>query len=168
VRTIAQNGAPVAPEKATTIRSFLDSAFVKVNPPVGVKPPNQPFANFDQSSKYLTDNAAQGLNTYKIGGGTQLIFWHHPQYAAVVFCSTLDQPVPFGQPPATPKCDPAQGTKVAVLIYDYGSIRLPPVCYLFGSIILFIISMLGLHWYEKDLLERQKAEAAAKLSPVTT
>jgi hypothetical protein len=168
VRSIAQNGAPVAPEKATTIRSFLDSAFVKVNPPVGVKPPNQPFANFDQSSKYLTDNAAQGLNTYKTGGGTQLIFWHHPQYAAVVFCPTLDQPVPFGQPPATPKCDPGQGTKVAVLVYDYGSIRLPPVCYLFGSIILFIISMLGLHWYEKDLLERQKAEAAAKLSPVTT
>jgi hypothetical protein len=168
VRTIDQTGSVLPPELATTIRSFLDSAFVRVTPPVGVKAPNQPFANFDQSSKYITDNAGQGLKTYQTGGGTKAIFWHHPQYAAVAFCSALDQPVPFGEPPAKPKCDPAQQKKVAVLVYDYGSIRLPPVCYLFGSIILFILSMLGLHWYEKDERERARQAAAGNLSPVTT
>jgi hypothetical protein len=168
VRSITQTGEVLPPELATTIRSFLDSAFVKVVPAVGVEAPNQPFANFSQSSAYLTDNESQGLKTYQTGGGTKAIFWHHPQYAAVTFCSALDQPVPFGEPPATPKCDPAQGKKVAVLIYDYGSIRLPPVCYLIGSIILFALSMLGLHWYEKDERERAKAAAAATLSPVTT
>jgi hypothetical protein len=168
IHTITQDGKALPPELATTIRSFLDSAFIKVVPPVGVKAPNQPFANFVQGSNYLTDNASQGLKTYQIGGGNRAIFWHKPQYAAVMFCPALAQPVPFGQPPATPKCDPDQAKKVAVLVYDYGSIRLPPVCYLFGSIILFILSMLGLHWYETDARERAKAEAAAKLSPVTT
>ena len=141
---------------------------MKVNPPFGVKAPNQPFASYDQSSKYLTDNPTAGLQTYKLGGETRALFWHHPQYAAVTFCPALDQQVPFGQPPATPKCDPDQPKKVAVLIYDYGSIRLPPVCYLLGSIILFILSMLGLHWFEQDERERAKLAAAGKLEPVTT
>jgi hypothetical protein len=168
VRNIVADGTALEPASATTIRSFLDSAFVTVVPPLGVKAPNQPFASFDQSSKYLTDNAAQGLQTYHVGGGTRSIFWHKPQYAAVTFCPALAQPVPFGKPPATPKCDPDQPKKVAVLVYDYGSIRLPPICYLIGSIILFILSMLGLHWYEIDERERARLAAAGKLEPVTT
>jgi hypothetical protein len=168
VRNIKQNGSPLDPQAATTIRSFLDSAFVKVTPPAGVKAPNQPFAQFDQSSKYLTDNPTLDLVTYEVGGGTRSVFWHKPKFAAVVFCVALEQKVPFGQPPATPKCDPNQPKKVAVLIFDYGSIRLPPVCYLLGSIILFILSMLGLHWYEMDAREREKQAAAGTLRPVTT
>jgi hypothetical protein len=168
VRDIAQTGSLLPPQTATTIRSFLDSAFVKVHPPVGVAPPDQPFAQFDSATLYLTDNAAEALKTYEAGGGTRNIFWHHPKYAAVQFCTALVQEVPFGQPPATPKCDATKATKVAVLRFDYGSIRLPPVMYLIGSIILFLLSLLGLHWYEMDQRERAKAAEAAKLSPVTT
>src|SRR6185295_13415272 len=68
VRTIAQTGKPIAPKAATTIRSFLDSALVRTVPPVGVKPPDQPFAQFSASTNYLTDDPKQELKTYVTGG----------------------------------------------------------------------------------------------------
>ena len=165
VRSIKSTGTAIDPKSATTIRSFLDSAFVRVNPPVGVEAPDQPYGDYQASGDYLTDNPDAGLVTYETGGGNRLLFWHHPKYAAVAVCTALKQEVPFGEPPATPKCDESVPRKVAVLIFDYGSIRLPPVLYLAGSLILFILSLLGLHWYERDQQERERA---AKLSPVTT
>jgi hypothetical protein len=163
VRDIMQTGKAAPPQDATTQRSFLDSAFIKVTPAFGVKAPDQPFARFAQGAAYLTDNPSQHLTTYETGGGNRLFFWHKPLYAAVNYCVALDQPVPFGKPPATPKCDPAQPRMAAVMVHDYGSIRLPPVCYLFGSIVLFLLSLLGLHWYEMD--ERERAKQAAALQP---
>jgi hypothetical protein len=165
VHDITQNGKPLPPQQATTIRSFLDSAFVTVIPPVGVKKPNQPFAQFEQGANYITDDPTQDLKTYQIGGTPRLYFWHHPEYAAVQFCVALIQVVPFGQPPPTPKCDPGKPREVAVLVYDFGSTRLPPICYLFGAIILFILSILGLHWYELD--ERERARQASTPVPAT-
>lgn len=166
IRTIDRDGTPLPPKAATTIRSFLDSAFVRVTPPLGGEAPQQPFAQFSASTKYITDDPAQDLKTYETGGDTRLVFWHKPKYAAVQVCTALDQQVPFGEAPPLPKCDAAIDRKVAVLVFDYGSIRLPPVCYLIGSLILFILSLLGLHWYELD--EREKAKQAARLSPVPT
>jgi hypothetical protein len=151
------------PTDATTVRSFLDSALVKVIPAFGVKAPNQPFARFDQASRYLTDNPGEHLTTYITGGRDHLYFWHTPEYAVVNFCVAKQVTVPFGAKPPTPVCDASLPRQVAVLQYDFGSIRLPPVCYLFGSIVLFIISLLGLHWYEMDEREREKA---AKLAPM--
>src|SRR5262249_54422768 len=43
VRDLPPDATPADPTDATTIRSFLDSAFVTVVPPVGVAKPNQPF-----------------------------------------------------------------------------------------------------------------------------
>jgi hypothetical protein len=166
VRSIKQNGKLLTPKEATTLRSFLDGAFVRVTPLPGAETKVQPFAQYDQASQYITDVPSQDLKTYQIGGSPHLYFWHKPEYAAVQVCTALVQTVPFGQPPPTPRCDPAKARKVAVLVYDFGSTRLPPVCYLVGSIILFIVSLLGLHWYELD--ERERAKQAAKLSPVAT
>jgi hypothetical protein len=168
VRTIQQTGSVLAPKAATTIRSFLDGAFVTATPPLGEEKPVQPFAQYQASTKYITDDPTQGLKTYQTGGGSKNLLWHHPKYAAVEVCDALEQVVPFGQAPPLPKCDPAKNRKIAVLIYDYGSVRLPPVCYLIGSLILFILSLLGLHWYEMDERERAKQAAAAQLKPVTT
>jgi hypothetical protein len=165
VRDIAQSGKLLPPQTATTIRSFLDSAFVRVTPLPGVAPKVQPFAQFVTGSQYITDDATQDLRTYQIGGNPNHFFWHKPEYAAVQFCIALVVIVPFGQKPPLPKCDPDQPRKVAVLEYDFGSTRLPPVCYLFGSIILFIISILGLHWYELD--EREQARQATSPVPAT-
>jgi hypothetical protein len=165
VRDIQQQGSLLPPQTATTIRSFLDSAFVRVTPVAGVTPKVHPFAQFDEASQYLTDDPTQNLRTYQIGGNPNHFFWHKPEYAAVEFCYTLTVTVPFGQKPPLPKCDPDQPHKVAVLVYDFGSIRLPPVCYLFGSIIFFILSILGLHWYELD--QREQAKAAQSPVPAT-
>jgi hypothetical protein len=167
VRNLAANAKAADTTDATTVRSFLDSAFVRVVPAFGVKPPNQPFARVDQGAQYLTDNPTQHLTTYITGGRDSWYFLHTPEYAVVNFCMTLDQTVPFGDKPPTPVCDPAQPKQVAVLQYDFGSIRLPPVCYLFGSIVLFILSLLGLHWYEMDERERAKQAASLQPSPAT-
>lgn len=161
VRDLSSNAKAADPTDATTVRSFLDSAFVKAAPVFGVKPPNQPFAQFQQASQYLTDNPSQHLTTYLTGGRDRLYFLHTPEYAIVNFCITKQVTVPFGDKPPLPVCDPAQPRQVAVLQYDFGSIRLPPVCYLFGSIVLFLLSLLGLHWYEMDERERQKAAAGS-------
>ena len=166
VRTIQKDGELLPPKQATTLRSFLDGAFVRVTPLPGAKPKVQPFAQYDQASQYITDDPKQDLKTYQIGGTPRLYFWHKPEYAAVQVCTALVETVPFGQAPPLPQCDPAQDRKVVVMVYDFGSTRLPPVCYLIGSIILFVISLLGLHWYEMD--ERERAKQAAKLSPVAT
>ena len=162
VRDIAQQGSVLPPQTATTIRSFLDSAFVRATPLPGVKPKVQPFAQFSTGLLYITDDPTQNLRTYQVGGNPKNFFWHKPEYAAVQYCVALAQTVPFGQKPPLPKCDPGQPRKVAVLVYDFGSIRLPPICYLFGAIILFIISILGLHWYELD----QREQARRMQSPV--
>ena len=156
VRTIKQDGAVIPDQEASTVRSFLDSAFVRKVALPGQKPAVQPFALYNGATEYLTDDKSQNLTTYKIGGGPNYYFWHKPEYAAAEFCTALVQTVPFGQPPPTPVCDASQPHKIAVLIYDFGSTRLPPVCYLFGAIILFALSLLGLHWYELDERERAK------------
>jgi hypothetical protein len=166
IRTIKQTGVPIDPKAATKIRAVLDSAIVKVTTPVGQKAPDQPFAQFETSAKYITDNPKQELKTYEVGGQDRLIFWHKPKYAAVEVCPALEVIVPFGQPPPPPRCDATKDRLIAVLLFDYGSTRLPPVCYLTGSLILFILSLLGLHWYEMD--ERERAKRAAKLTPVAT
>jgi hypothetical protein len=166
IRTIRQTGTAIDPKAATTIRSFLDGAFVTVNPPLGEERPVQPFAQFSQSSQYITDNPKLGLKTYETGGQNRLVFWHKPKYAVVEFCPALEVIVPFGQPPPPPRCDATKDRMIAVMIFDFGSTRLPPICYLAGSVILFILSLLGLHWYELD--QRSRAKEAAKLSPVPT
>jgi hypothetical protein len=167
VRSILDHGHLVPPQQATTVRSFLDSAFVRAVTLPGAKPAVQPYAQFDSSLQYLTDDPTQNLNTYQIGGNPSNYFWHKPEYAAVQYCLTLQVVVPFGQKPPLPVCDPGQPRKVAVLVYDFGSTRLPPVCYLIGAIILFIVSILGLHWYELDEREQARAKSAVTPNPAT-
>lgn len=89
---------------------------------------------------------------------------HKPKYAVVNIC-TIDQErmvVPFGEPPPTPQCDPDEPVNAVVFERDLGSIRVPPFVALVASLVLFVISLLGLHWRERDLQEqadRLQAEA---------
>ena len=62
-------------------------------------------------------------------------------------------------------CDPLQDKSFAILSYDFGSLRQPVVFqFWIPSVLLFGLSLLGLHWYETD--ERKKKKAA--LAPVPT
>ncbi len=70
--------------------------------------------------------------------------------------------VPFGDPPPTPQCDKSKPITSLVFERDLGSVRVPPFVALLGSSVLFILSLLGLHWRERDLQEqaaRLQAEA---------
>ena len=60
---------------------------------------------------------------------------------------------------AEPKCDDGEPINTIVFERDLGSVRVPPFVALFGSSILFILSLLGLHWRERDLQEQAAARA---------
>jgi hypothetical protein len=137
----------------------MDAALVTAAPIEGVTPPDQPFAKFAASLGYLTD--FKGYASYLIGGGDNNIFWHTPKYAVAQFCP-VDPNVPAGN---VPTCDPLQDKSFAILSYDFGSLRQPVVFqFWIPSVLLFGLSLLGLHWYETD--ERKKKKAA--LAPVPT
>jgi hypothetical protein len=121
----------------------------------------QPLAQFDASLGYLTD--FKGYQTAVIGGGTKNLFWHNPRYAAVQFCPT-EPVVPVGEAPA---CDPLKNTQYAILTYNFGSLR-EPVVFQFWvpSVLLFGLSLLGLHWYEIDARQRKRAASAPVPAPV--
>ena len=85
---------------------------------------------------------------------------HAPKYAVAVLCPVdkAAQDVPFGDPIPAPTCDKAQQSTTIVLEKDLGSLRFPPFMTMVASTILFILSLLGLHWRERDLQELAASE----------
>lgn len=87
---------------------------------------------------------------------------HKPKFAVVNLC-TVDSAalvVPFGEKPPTPKCDPSKPITSVVFERDLGSVRVPPFVALCASLVLFVLSLLGLHWRERDLQEQAAAVQA--------
>jgi hypothetical protein len=161
VRDIAKTGVPATESLLGNLRPATDAALVHTAPIAGVTPPAQPFAKFDASLAYLTD--FKGYKTYILGGGTKNLFWHNHKYAAEQYCP-VDANTPIGAPPA---CDPLQPTAYAILSYNFGSLREPVVFqFWIPSVLLFGLSLLGLHWYEQD--ERKRKRAALAPVPVPT
>ena len=159
IHDIAKNGELATEVQLGNLRPAMDAALVTTAPIEGVTPAPQPFAKFAASLDYLTDYT--GVKTYLLGGGTKNLFWHNPKYAAAQFCP-VDPNVPAG---AVPFCDPLQDTSYAILSYNYGSLRQPVVFqFWIPSILLFGLSILGLHWYELD----QRKRKAAGLAPLPT
>jgi len=64
--------------------------------------------------------------------------------------------------PNGPACDALKPTRFAILSYDYGSVRKPVFFYWLFSVLLFGLSLLGLHWWEQD----ERARKRATLAPV--
>jgi hypothetical protein len=160
VHEIATKGTPLTSDQLTNLKPAIDAALVRPTPIAGVKTPEAPLARFDSSVAYLVD--FNGFKSYIQGGQDHNVFWHVPKYAAVQFCpARLDA---TGSPVVPPVCDPLQDTSYAILAYDYGTLRQPVVAFWFMAVALFAISLLGLHWYEKDERERRRAA----LAPVPT
>jgi len=177
VRTIADKGKHVSgaectskePPKLcdllTSVKPAIDLALVPAAPVAGQTPPAQPFATIKAisgSTDYLV--GFDGSTTYLVGGTDHNFFWHTPKYAVVEIC--IARKDANGNNVIPPTCDPLQPTQFAVLKYDYGSIRLPVVSYWLASLVIFGLSLLGLHWWEKD--ERARKRAALKPVPVST
>ncbi len=161
VRDIETTGTHVPETQLANLRPAMDAALVHALPVANNPAPPQPLARFDAALAYLTD--FHGFTTFMVGGGTKNIFWHTPRYAAVQFCPA-DKNVPVG---TAPRCDPLQDKAFAILRYNFGSLREPVVFqFWIPSVLLFGLSLLGLHWYEQDARRRQRA--ASRPVPVPT
>ena len=159
VHGIVSNGSAADETQLANLRPAMDAALVTATPAVNQEKPVQPFAKYATALDYLTD--FKGYKTFIVGGGTKNLFWHNPKYAAVQFCPK-DPNQPLGQ---VPRCDPLGGTQYAILRYDFGSLREPVVFqFWIPSVLLFSLSLLGLHWYETDARKRKRAQ----LAPVPT
>jgi len=143
------------------LRPAMDAALVRTAVVANQEAVPQPLAKFDTSLDYLTD--FEGYKTAVIGGGTKNLFWHNGKFAVVQFCPTA----PNTPPGEVPTCDPLQDKQYAVLTYNFGSLREPVVFqFWLPSVLLFGLSLLGLHWYELDARARKRA--ANKPVPVPT
>ena len=162
VRTIETKGKQVTSNQLTNLKPAVDGAIVPATSVNGETPPDRPFAtlNYTSTSDYLVD--FNGFKSFIVGGGTRNIFWHSHQYAAVQVCSAKKDALGNAVTPAV--CDPLQETHYVILSHDLGTLRQPVVLYWFLIVILFGLSLLGLHWYELD----ERARKRASLAPVPT
>jgi hypothetical protein len=161
VRDVLTKGAKADATGLANLRPALDAALVHTAPVLNAPAAPQPLAQFQASLDYLID--FKGYQTATIGGGTKNLFWHYPRFAAVEFCPTN----PNTPPGVPPTCDPLQDVHYAILTYNFGSLR-EPVVFQFWvpSVLLFGLSLLGLHWYELDVRERKRARVTP--APVPT
>jgi len=163
VHDIASKKNKVDTTEAANVKAAVDAAIVTkvATPTLEVKPEDNRFAKFDSVTNYMV------LETYEIGGSNPQ-FWkgeftHTPHYAAVQFCEIQQVEQPFGLPPLPPECNPNGQQGFVILERDLGSLRVPAFVAWFGSIILFALSLLMLHWRERDEQDAEKAkEGAAK------
>ncbi len=158
IRDISNTGTVIPPEKLTNLKPAIDAAVVPDKSLNGETPKEKPFATlgFSDSSNYLVED--ESLKAYEVGGGTKNIFWHNTQYALVQLCIVKENVTP-------PTCDPLKDTPYIVLEHDLGTLRQPVVAYWFMSLLLFGLSLLGLHWYEQDQRARKRAGLAPVPSP---
>jgi hypothetical protein len=176
VAGITSDTPQVDATEATNVKAAADAVLVTKQPLPGeeLEPDVNEFALFDDTTKYLI------TETYEVGGGAKTtvdfdgtwpflhVGFHAPKYAVVTVCPVLDQPVPFGDPIPEPKCDPDEDVSHVVFERDLGSLRVPPFVVFIASGILFGLSLLGLHWRERDLAQAQAgadADAEAAKTP---
>jgi hypothetical protein len=184
-----QDTVPLAEQ--TNIKAAVDALVVI---PTGTngeepEPPNE-FQTFTLSTDYLVSTA------YEVGGESWLqpgfpwihpenisvttdsnfpwihITGHQPAYAIAVLCPVDKEAlnVPFGDPIPEATCDPTQEPTTIVLEKDLGSLRFPPFMTMIASAILFVLSLLGMHWRERDLQElaaRESEDESDDKTPAT-
>lgn len=165
VQSIKQKKNAVPVEVLTNLKAFVDEAVVTKTAVAGVQPAASAnkYAVFDASTDYID------TVTYLTGGGGRFAFhsgaqfpwlhfsFHTAQYAAADLCPVKQVTVTFGSAPPTPTCDTAQPIVTLVMVHDLGSVRIPPMVAFFCALILFGLSLLSLHWRERDLQEQAAA-----------
>jgi hypothetical protein len=152
VRNIKTEGRKVDTAEEANIKAAADAVLVVPTATGGEKaPPPGKFAKFQQSTDYVVSD------TREVGGSNpnplKLQFSHKPLYAVVQVCPVKNVRTASGAAPPTPTCDPTQPASFLVFERDLGTMRVPPLVVFFASLVLFAISLLGLHWRERDLQE---------------
>jgi hypothetical protein len=166
VRDVEQDGRKVDDVEAAAVKAAVDEHLVekkeiKAEGPLAADA--NKFARFKEVTEYKV------VNTFEIGGSKpnplDFEFTHKPLFAVVEFCEVQRAVVPFGiAPEKDPPCK--EGSDLSgfmVLERDLGSLRVPPMVAFFGSVLLFGLGLLGLHWRERDEQEAETATAASGL-----
>lgn len=168
VRDIERTGRKVDPLEAANIKAAVDDRLVtKVDTAVEkFTPEDNKFAIYSSVTDFLA------VDTWEKGGSDPSFldfeFTHTPKFAVVQFCGTAPNTQPFGVPPDEPACAvpgsaEAEDNGFVVLEYNLGDVRLPPVIAWISSIILFVLGVVMLGWYEKD-----RRAVAAVAAPTRT
>lgn len=171
----AENPKLLDVAKYQSLRSAVDAMLVKPSSEGEGESKEGPYAEYTTGSQVLTQApidakgipnkfGTETLKEYIIGGETDKFFWHTPKYAAVEICDAAPQ-ASSGDPnvkPTAPGCDETKPHRWALFIYDYGSIRLPALMYLIGSLAFFGISLYALH--SRELTQRRIAAAGVKVA----
>lgn len=171
VQGIKQGGRKDDPTEATNVKAALDAVIVTQKALLGeqLAPNVNKYAVYEASTDYLMPTA------YEIGGGSRFRLdpnghfpflhfgFHEPKYAVAEICPVDKEKlkVPFGDPIPSPTCDASQPLSHLVFERDLGSLRIPPTVVFLSSLLLFGLSLLGLHWWERD--EQEAAAAAEKV-----
>jgi hypothetical protein len=106
-----------------------------------------------------------------VGGGWPWVHvsLHKPLYAVVTTCrvdpNLEPEEVPYGAKPPTPKCD-GDSRQLLVMRRDLGSLRVPPFVAFIAFSLLFGLTLLCLHWRERDLQE-QAARVTGEADAIT-
>jgi hypothetical protein len=167
VRELPAKGSVGTEDLITQVKPAIDAGVVSVTPVAGQEAPVQPFATLGISSSTDYLLTFPGSKSFEYKDKTQNFFWHRHRYAAMELCiARKDATGAIVNGPNGPLCDALQPTKYAILSYDYGSVRKPVVFYWAFSLLTFGLSLLGLHWWEKD--ERERKKAALAPVPATT
>jgi hypothetical protein len=183
VQDVRDTGRPVDVAEQANVKAAVDQALVATTPG-GAEGQTQEaaankFAVYTSATDYLVKDIFEtgGGDIFSqfdvsTGGGFPWIHFslHKPLYAVVDICPADKDAVivPFGESPPEPKCDASKPISTLVFERDLGSVRVPPFVALLASGILFVLSLLGLHWRERDLQEQEAATATgAGVSPQT-
>jgi hypothetical protein len=163
VRNIERDGHVVSTVEAANVKAAADENLILVEAlPSEGQVTQQAFARFQSVTNY------EVLKTYEIGGSNpnplDFELSHTPLFAVIEYCEVIppSETVPFGVAPPEPECiKGAANSEFLVLSRDLGSLRVPPVVAFIGSVLLFGLGLLALHWREKDQrAAKKRAEGA--------
>lgn len=181
VRDIDNSGRKASEADITNLKAAVDSNLILTkNEQTGeiLSGAEGKFAVYTAATDYLVKkNQLTGGGgifsqvSVDVGGGWPWIHvsLHKPLYAVVTTCKVdpalAPEEVPFGAKPPVPKC--ADDTRqLLVLRRDLGSLRVPPFVAFIAFSLLFGLTLLSLHWRERDLQE-QAAKVTGEADAIT-
>ncbi len=180
VQRINEEGSDADAAAITNLKAAVDTNLIRTKSGVGEVEAGagSNFAIYEDATEYIVQkNQLTGggkiFSQFDVstGGGFPWIHvsLHKPLYGVITLCETdpalSATEVPFGEPPPKPACADSK-RQVLVLERDLGSLRVPPFVTLIASSILFILSLLTMHWRERDLQE-QSAKVAGEAEAIT-
>jgi hypothetical protein len=178
VRDINRSGHTASEADVTNLKAAVDNNLILTkNEQTGeiLSGAGGKFATYQVATDYLVtkNQITGGGGQFKVdvGGGWPWIHvsLHKPRFAVVTTCkvdpSLAPTEVPYGAKPPVPKCAPGE-RQLLVLERDLGSLRVPPFVAFLGFSLLFGLTLLSLHWRERDLQE-QAARVAGEADAIT-